>query len=475
MSYNGSGTFNRSYNWTNDATNGILVRSDRMDGQDNEFATGLSTVICKDGQTTTTAAIPFAVGLTVADGSVSTPAMAFTSESSTGVYLVSSSNLGIAVSGIKTAQFSSSNFTAGTHYTVSSATPLYHAGTSTGYFQHSLQNTSNGTGASTDLVCTADTGTDTTNYINMGINSSAFSGSAPFNLALDGYLYTQSTNLNIGTNAAKALNFATNGAVVGSFSSAGDFSINTNKFTVANSTGNTTVAGTLAVTGHPTLEGVTATGATGTGNLVFSASPTLTGSPIAPTQTAGDNSTKLATTAYVDRGSSGAAMVLLGTATASSSATINFTSIPATYDHYILKLTGVLPATNAQPLLMQFSTNNGSTYISTASYFWTNNILQNSGSQALNHAAADTSIQISGSVSNAAFGVYGDIILMLNQSSAGAVLNLAFSNSADLGRPATCNGGAEASSITTVNAFQVYFTSGNIASGKFALYGVRNS
>jgi hypothetical protein len=39
---------------------------------------------------------------------------------------------------------------------------------------------------------------------------------------------------------------------------------------------------------------------TGTGSSVFSASPALTGTPTAPTQTAGDNSTKIATTAYVD-------------------------------------------------------------------------------------------------------------------------------------------------------------------------------
>ncbi len=39
---------------------------------------------------------------------------------------------------------------------------------------------------------------------------------------------------------------------------------------------------------------------TGTGSLVFSASPALTGSPTAPTQSALDNSTKIATTAYVD-------------------------------------------------------------------------------------------------------------------------------------------------------------------------------
>ncbi len=43
---------------------------------------------------------------------------------------------------------------------------------------------------------------------------------------------------------------------------------------------------------------------TGTGNAVFSASPTLTGSPLAPTQSPGDNSTKIATTAYVDNAAS---------------------------------------------------------------------------------------------------------------------------------------------------------------------------
>jgi hypothetical protein len=39
---------------------------------------------------------------------------------------------------------------------------------------------------------------------------------------------------------------------------------------------------------------------TGTGALVFANSPALSGTPTAPTATANDNSTKLATTAYVD-------------------------------------------------------------------------------------------------------------------------------------------------------------------------------
>lgn len=60
MPFNGSGTFNRVYNWTNDANNGINILSSRMDTEDSGFATGLSNVICKDGQTTVTANLPMA-------------------------------------------------------------------------------------------------------------------------------------------------------------------------------------------------------------------------------------------------------------------------------------------------------------------------------------------------------------------------------------------------------------------------------
>ena len=57
--FNGSGVFVRSYNWTNDATNGIPITASRFDTEDTGFATGLSTCITKDGQQTITANIPF--------------------------------------------------------------------------------------------------------------------------------------------------------------------------------------------------------------------------------------------------------------------------------------------------------------------------------------------------------------------------------------------------------------------------------
>lgn len=50
MAFNGTGTFVRIYNWAVDASNSILIRSDRMDTEMDGFATGLSNCITRDGQ-----------------------------------------------------------------------------------------------------------------------------------------------------------------------------------------------------------------------------------------------------------------------------------------------------------------------------------------------------------------------------------------------------------------------------------------
>jgi len=57
-SFNGTGTFVRTYDWTTDEGNGVNIEASRMDTEDDGFATGLSNCITKDGQTTITANIP---------------------------------------------------------------------------------------------------------------------------------------------------------------------------------------------------------------------------------------------------------------------------------------------------------------------------------------------------------------------------------------------------------------------------------
>jgi hypothetical protein len=64
------------------------------------------------------------------------------------------------------------------------------------YAQINLKNDSNGADASSDIVATADNGTEEVNYINMGINSSQFTGliGGPN----DAYLYSTGSMLHIG-------------------------------------------------------------------------------------------------------------------------------------------------------------------------------------------------------------------------------------------------------------------------------------
>ena len=81
------------------------------------------------------------------------------------------------------------------------------------YAQFVLQNTNNGTSASTDFIVSSDGGTATTNYGDFGINSSAFSGgSSALNQPSTVYLYSQSTDLAIGTNSSNSIHFVINGA-----------------------------------------------------------------------------------------------------------------------------------------------------------------------------------------------------------------------------------------------------------------------
>jgi hypothetical protein len=56
--YNGNGIFSTVYNWPTDKANGIKIRADRMQGQDDDMATGFSTVVTRDGQSPATANLP---------------------------------------------------------------------------------------------------------------------------------------------------------------------------------------------------------------------------------------------------------------------------------------------------------------------------------------------------------------------------------------------------------------------------------
>jgi hypothetical protein len=79
------------------------------------------------------------------------------------------------------------------------------------YLQLNINNQNSGANASSDVVSTADNGNETTNYVDLGINSSGNTSGSMGN-ADDAYLYTTGNNFVIGTaNAGMSLIFLTGG------------------------------------------------------------------------------------------------------------------------------------------------------------------------------------------------------------------------------------------------------------------------
>ena len=96
--------------------------------------------------------------------------------------------------------------------------PLSVIGSGNTYLQLNIQNRSTGSNASADLVITANNGNDSSNFINLGINNVGYSDPAFTNgSGLDGYLFIDGGNLDIGTRTAgKAIEFHAGGTIAGS-------------------------------------------------------------------------------------------------------------------------------------------------------------------------------------------------------------------------------------------------------------------
>ena len=143
-------------------------------------------------------------------GTTDLKSLRFQSNSVQGMVLDSIGNVGIGSSPV---------WTAGTYQekllvsagTTNSYNAIVARGTLNNYFQLNIQNQSNGNTASSDVVATADNGTEIVNYVDLGINSSGNTQNV-FGNPDDAYLYTTGNNFLIGTaTAAKALVFMTGG------------------------------------------------------------------------------------------------------------------------------------------------------------------------------------------------------------------------------------------------------------------------
>ena len=102
MPYNGSGTFVRAYNWVNDANSSIPITASRMDADSNDFASGLSNCVTRDGQGLFTSTINGNNQLmtNVNVGSAATPGLTFQGLGSTGLFSPAAGGIALSAAGV---------------------------------------------------------------------------------------------------------------------------------------------------------------------------------------------------------------------------------------------------------------------------------------------------------------------------------------------------------------------------------------
>ena len=178
---------------------------------------------------------------------------------------------------------------------------------------------------------------------------------------------------------------------------------------------------------------------------------------------------------------SGGGMTLISTQTASSSATISFTSgIDSTYDEYVFKFYNIHPATNDALLTMNMSIDSGSNYNVTKTTTFFHAYHAEDGSEGILMYNADKDLaqstnpaNISQGTSNANDQAVSGYLHLFNPSSSTFCKHFTARTSHEIGgysRDVYTSGYGNTTSA--VDAIQFKFDSGNIDSGVIKLYGI---
>jgi len=176
--------------------------------------------------------------------------------------------------------------------------------------------------------------------------------------------------------------------------------------------------------------------------------------------------------------SSQSGFVLLDTQTASTSATLDFTSsIDGTYDHYEFHLINLRPATDGVRLYLRTSTDGGSTYDSGASNYtfiltgYVNGSVSNNNSASLGTTFVALN---SPTIGNAATESISGVVRMYQPSEATYTqMNWGVGgHSTAVDANFWQNGQGRRQSSADVDAVRFLMSAGNITSGIVKLYGV---
>lgn len=189
-----------------------------------------------------------------------------------------------------------------------------------------------------------------------------------------------------------------------------------------------------------------------------------------------------ASTDSVTINAAGGAMALIGTATASNSASVSFTGLSSTYHHYIVVIDHVVVQTDDVSLIMRTSTNGGSSYDSGASdYRYQVSGTQDSGTDSSANSTGATSLLITAGgggagIGNATNESFSGRVTIYNPSVAGyghVTWEAVYYNTVP--RVTRVMGAGMRIAAADIDAIQFLASSGNLVSGTFKLYGVRSS
>ena len=181
-------------------------------------------------------------------------------------------------------------------------------------------------------------------------------------------------------------------------------------------------------------------------------------------------------------GVSAKSMILLATETASSSATISFTSnIDDTYSEYIFKFIDIHPATDGAVFSFQADTGTNTSYnqTTTTTYFQANH---NEGDTATNLGYETSLDQAQGTAFQRIIDAIGNgndecgagTLHLFNPSSTTFVKHYMSNCNSYVNSPFTTNyyGGGYFNTTSAIDAVQFKMSSGNIDAGTITLYGI---
>jgi hypothetical protein len=174
-------------------------------------------------------------------------------------------------------------------------------------------------------------------------------------------------------------------------------------------------------------------------------------------------------------GGGGGALVLLEEHTASASASLVFDGwYSSSYDDYLIEFLGLVSATSGGVLSMQVSSDGGSTY-DTGSNYNTAATRWNSGGAGVSGGVStqfDLSSTSDGLSNSGDYGVCGPCRLVLPASTAPyprIVASLTYETSGSLFQGIETRGAYSGGSA--INAFKLFDSAGNLASGTVRVYG----